>query len=341
MTSVEELELALSEPTTGVIEALALTEGDILILGVGGKMGPTLARMALRALRQIATAAQGRRVLGVARFSDGALAERLQSWGVETLQCDLLDQKQFEKLPDVANVVFMAGHKFGASGQPALTWAMNALLPALVANKYRNSRIVAFSTGNVYGLSPVVLGGSAETDVLRPEGEYAMSCLARERLLEYSSLTAGTPLALLRLNYANEPRYGVLVDIARQVLAQQPIDLSMGNFNALWQGDANAMALQSLPLASSPPLVLNLAGPEILSVRQVALEFARFFGLPVLFIGQESPDALLSNGQRAIEFFGYPRVGPRAMIRVVAAWLEAGLPTLEKPTKFAVRDGQF
>jgi nucleoside-diphosphate-sugar epimerase len=336
--SVEQLEDLLSAPTERVVETLARLDGDLVLLGVAGKMGPTLARMARRAF----DAAGGRRrVIGVARFSSGGVAERLQAHGVETVRCDLLDQAQVDRLPDAANVVYMAGMKFGATGQEALTWAMNSYLPGMVCQRYRHSRIVAFSTGNVYGLGPVVLGGSVETDTLQPLGEYAQSCVGRERIFEHFSRTLGIPTTLLRLNYACELRYGVLVDLAQRVLAAEAIDLTMGNLNAIWQADANAMALCAFGQVATPPLVVNVAGPELLSVRRLAEEFGRLLERPVRFQGSEAPDALLSNGQLGHRLFGYPRVSAGQMVRWIADWLRRGGATLGKPTHFEVRDGRF
>jgi nucleoside-diphosphate-sugar epimerase len=334
IANLEQLDDLLSEPSAGAIDALARLDGDLIILGVAGKMGPTLARMARRA-------APARRIIGVARFSNASLEEQLQQQGIETIRCDLLDPAQLERLPEAPHVLYLAGMKFGATGQEARTWAMNAYLPGMVSQKYRQSRIVAFSTGNVYGLSPAHLGGSRETDPLQPIGDYALSCLGRERIFEHFSRTLGIPMVLLRLNYATEMRYGVLVDIARRVLAGEEIDLAMGCLNAIWQADANAMALAAFAHAASPPLVLNIAGPELLSVRRVAEEFGWLLGKPVRFRGSEAGDALLSNGQRAHQLFGYPRVGARQMIRWIADWVQRGGASLGKPTHFEVRDGRF
>jgi nucleoside-diphosphate-sugar epimerase len=338
IADTDQLDDLLSEPTPLAVETLARLDGDLLLLGVGGKMGPTLARMARRASD---AAGVRRRVLGAARLSDPDCEAWLRRHGVETVRCDLLDPAQLGRLPDAANVVLMAGMKFGSTGQEALTWAMNCHLPALVAQRFRGSRVVAFSTGNVYGLSPVPLGGSLETDALHPVGEYAMSCVGRERMFEHFSRTLGTPTAILRLNYATELRYGVLVDVARRVWAGQPVPLAMGHLNALWQGDANAMALCAFARAASPPFVVNLAGPETLSVRRVAEEFGRLLGKAVTFMGTEAPDALLSNGQLGHQLFGYPRVGVRQMITWIAEWVKRGGPTLDKPTHFESRDGRF
>lgn len=333
-----QLDDLLSEPMPAVVEALARLDGDLLILGVGGKMGPTLARMAKRGFDM---AGVRRRVLGAARFSAGGLDARLREHGIEPLRCDLLDEGQVANLPDAPNVVFMAGMKFGSTGQESLTWAMNCLVPAQVARRFRDSRLVAFSTGNVYGLTPAWFGGSVESDPLCPVGEYAQSCVGRERMFEHSSRTHGTPAAILRLNYATELRYGVLTDLARRVHAGQPIDLAMGCFNALWQGDANAMALQAFAHVASPPFVVNLAGPEQLSVRRVAEEFGRMLDRPVTFQGSEASDALLSNGQFGHRLFGYPRVGAQQMMRWIADWVRRGGADLGKPTHFEVRDGRF
>ena len=336
--NVEHLEELLSEPTDGVIDTLARLPGDLIVLGVGGKMGPTLARMARRASDAAGTR---RRVIGVSRFSDGGLEERLHAHGIETVRCDLLDQGQLDRLPEVPNVVYMTGMKFGAAGQQARTWAMNCYLPGMVCSKFRRSRIVAFSTGNVYPLTPAQHGGSREGDALGPVGEYAMTSVGRERICEHFSRMLTLPLALLRLNYATELRYGVLVDLALKVQAGQEVDLAMGCFNALWQADANAMALRAFDHLASPPFVVNLAGPELLSVRRVAEEFGQLLGRPVAFRGSEAADALLSNGQLGHRLFGYPRVSAGQMIRWIADWVRRGGANLGKPTHFEVRDGQF
>jgi len=335
---VEDLDELLSEPTEAVVRTLGAFDGDIIILGVGGKMGPTLARMAKRASE---IAKVPRRVIGVSRFSSSKLESQLHTWGVETVRCDLLDPKSLAALPDAPNVVFMAGMKFGTTGQESMTWAMNSFLPGLVSERYRGSRIAAFSTGNVYGLSPVSLGGSREQDLPNPEGEYAMSCLGRERIFEHFSRTNQTRMSILRLNYATELRYGVLVDIAHRIYSRQSVPLSMGYLNAIWQGDACAMSLQALAGASAPPLVINIAGPELLSVRRVAGQFGELLHKPVRFEGQESADALLSNAKKSYELFGYPRVGADQMISWIADWVSRGGETLAKPTHFEERAGRF
>jgi nucleoside-diphosphate-sugar epimerase len=336
--TVEELEDRLSEPTEAAVRAMKQIRGDIIVLGVAGKMGPTLARMAVRASERAGT---NRRVIGVARFSDEHAQQNLDRYGVQTIRCDLLDRAQLDALPDAPNVVYMAAMKFGATGQEPRAWAMNAYLPGLVCEKFRRSRIVAFSTGNVYGLSPVSGGGSTETDALNPIGDYAMSCLGRERVFEHFSRTFGIPVSMIRLNYACELRYGVLLDLARKVWHGQTIDLSMGHMNVIWQGDANAMALASFDRVASPPLVLNLTGPEVLRVRDVCEQFARRMNREPRFSGVESHDALLSNASSAFELYGRPRVSVEEMIEWVADWVMSGGATLDKPTHFEVRDGKF
>jgi nucleoside-diphosphate-sugar epimerase len=338
IADTEQLEELLSEPTEAAVAALARLDGDLIVLGVAGKMGPTLARMARVASER---AGVRRRIIGVARFTDARHEARLQAHGVETIRCDLLDPKHLARLPDVPNVVFMTGMKFGSTGQEALTWAMNCWLPGIVCEKYRRARIVAFSTGNVYGLSPVILGGSVESDALGAAGDYAMSCVGRERIFEHFSRTYQIPMAILRLNYATEMRYGVLVDLCQRVLEGQPIDLTMGHLNALWQADANAMALASFDQLATPPLVVNLAGPEQLSIRRVAEEFGRLLGKSVVFEGVESTAAILSNGQLGHRLFGHPRIDAAQMIHWIADWLGRGGETLGKPTHFEVRDGKF
>jgi len=333
-----ELDDLLSEPTPGAVDAMRRLSGDIVVLGVGGKMGPTLARMAKRASL---LAGADRRVFGVSRFSSPQLPRLLQSWGIETVEADLLDPASPARLPDAPNVIYMAGMKFGTTGQEPLTWAMNAYLPAVVCQRYRRSRIAAFSTGNVYGLTPVRSGGSSEHDPLNPIGEYAMSCVGRERMFEYFSRALGVPVVLLRLNYAVEMRYGVLVDIAQRVHAGLPVPLRMGYLNAIWQGDACAMSLQALAHAAAPATALNIAGPEPLSVRAIAEHFAARFGRRATFDGVESDDALLSDARRSHELFGRPLVGAGQLMDWIAEWIGRGGETLGKPTHFEDRAGRF
>lgn len=338
IADVTELEDLLSEPSEATVRSLAALDGDIVVLGAGGKMGPTLARMAKRASESAGVA---RRVIAVSRFSSSRLVSRLEGWGIQTIPCDLLDRQALAGLPDAPNVVFMAGMKFGSTGQESLTWAMNSHLPALVSERYRGSRIAAFSTGNVYGLSPVSDGGSEEGDSPNPAGEYAMSCLGRERIFEHFSRVNGTKMSILRLNYATELRYGVLVDIAERIARGQAVPLSMGYLNAIWQGDASSVSLQTLSHASSPPLVLNITGPELLSVREVALQFGERLHKPVRFEGEESRDALLSNAGRSYELLERPAVRAGQMIAWIADWVARGGETLAKPTHFEERAGRF
>jgi len=336
--TIEQLETLLSEPTEGVIETMRRLEGDLIILGVAGKMGPTLARMAKRASD---LAGVKRRVIGVARFSSGDQEREYQKHGLETMCCDLLDEFAVRKLPDVRNVVYMAGMKFGSTGQESKTWAMNTYLPAIVCKKFMGSRIVAFSTGNVYGLVPVANGGSLENDLPNPVGEYAMSCLGRERMFEHFSRVSKIPMATVRLNYACELRYGVLIDLAKNIFAGAPIDLNMGWLNTIWQGDANAMALQCFDHTTVPPLLLNVAGPEMLNVREVCEKLAQRMGKTVSFRGEESSTALLNNAQRAFKLFGKPRVSTDQLCEWIADWMMRGGKTLGKPTHFESRDGKF
>ena len=332
-----ELEDLLSEPTPAVVSALGRLTGDIVILGVSGKMGPTLARMARRASD---SAGVNRRVIGVARFSSGNEV-RLQANGIETVRCDLLSEGDVARLPDAPNVIFMTGMKFGTAGDAARTWAMNSFMPGLVCRRYRRSRIVAFSTGNVYGLSSVERGGSCESDRCQPVGEYAMSSLGRERLFEYFGRSLEIPTVIIRLNYAGELRYGVLVDVAQRVFTGAPIDLGMGYFNTIWQGDANAMALCAFDAAAVPPCVVNVTGPEQLSIRTVAEQFGRLMNRPVTFTGTELPTALLSNARRGLALWGSPRVSAAQMIEWIANWVSHRHTTLGKPTHFDSREGNF
>ena len=338
IASVEQLEDMISEPSQGVIDALGRLKGDIIVLGSGGKMGPSLARMARRASDQ---AGVSRRVIGVDVFPSDEPVSKLAAAGVEPIRCDLMDPGQLDSLPDAPNVVFMVGMKFGATGQEALTWALNAFLPGLVCRKYRKSRIAAFSTGNIYGMVPLHSGGSVESDQPDPTGEYATSALGRERIFEHFSRSMGIPTSIIRLNYSNEMRYGVLVDIAQKVWTGQPVDVTMGNANVIWQADANAIALQSLAHAASPPLVVNVAGPEVVSVRRVAEQLAEIMGKDVTITGSESPEAFLSNGQLGHRLCGYPRVSAGQMIQWIAKWVMRGGESLGKPTHFETRDGRF
>ncbi|NLT42079.1 MAG: NAD(P)-dependent oxidoreductase [Anaerolineae bacterium] len=328
----------LTQPSAALVADLARLEGDIMILGVGGKMGPTLARLARHASDE---AGVSRRVIGVSRFSSLATREQLESWGVETVSCDLMNRDQLADLPEAANIVFMAGRKFGSTGAEATTWAMNAYMPGLVAERFPRSRTVVFSSGNVYPLVPVISGGCVETDRVAPVGEYAQSVLARERVFEYYSREHDLPVTLIRLNYAIDLRYGVLFDIGAKVLAGEPVDVTMGHANVIWQGDANSYVLRALTLSDAPPAILNLTGPEIVSVRRVAERFGEYLGKPVTIEGQEAPTALLNNAGKCFDHFGYPTVALDTMVRWIAHWLDRGGTSLGKPTHFETRDGRF
>lgn len=331
----QQLDELLSRPSEADIAAMASLQGDLLILGVAGKMGPTLAIRARRA------APPATRIIGVSRFSNAASRAALEAAGVETIAADLLDEGALESLPDAANVLLMTGHKFGSTGNEGLTWAMNTFLPAQAAARFRHSRIVAFSSGNIYPLVAVTSGGATESNPLAPVGEYAQSVLGRERMLLYFSTRNGTPMVILRLNYAIDMRYGVLLDIGTKVFERVPVDVTMGNANIIWQGDANSVALRSFAHAGSPPLILNLTGPETISVRDVALQFGRHFGVDPSFTGTEANAALLNNAARCHRLFGYPSVTPSEMIEWVARWIGMGGSTLGKPTHFETRDGKF
>lgn len=331
---VEALEELLSRPDAATERDLASIEGDIAVVGVAGKIGPTLARMAKRA-------APDKRVFGVARFSEPDLRDRLEAWGVETVQCDLLDADALERLPKAENMVFMAGRKFGSSGDQPLTWAMNVHVPALVADAYRDARIVAYSTGCVYPFVPIKEIGATEETPLDPPGEYANSCVGRERMFEYYSNLHGTPGRLFRLNYAIDLRYGVLHDIAQTIRAGEPVDITTGHVNVIWQGDSTRFALRALAHATTPTTPLNVSGPEIFSVAWLARELGRRMNREVRLTGAPAETAWLNNSARAFGLFGYPEVPIARMLDWVADWVERDMPTLGKPTKFENRDGSY
>jgi len=334
----EQLEERLSTPNGRDVELMRRLSGDVIVLGAGGKMGPSLARLARRASDAAGTT---RRVIAVSRFSSSEARDELENAGVETISCDLLDRDDVAKLPDCENVLFLAGRKFGSSGRSDLTWAMNTIVPANAAHRYRHSRIVAFSTGNVYPFVSVASGGSVETDELQPRGEYAQSCLGRERVFEFFSNEYGAKCLIFRLNYAVDLHYGVLVDIARKVYDGQPVDLSVGYFNTIWQGDANSYALRCLELCESPPRILNVTGAEIVSVRDAAEFYSRRFQREVVFRGEESSQALLNNASLCRQLLGEPEVKLEELMEWVARWVEVGGRSLNKPTKFEVSDGKF
>ena len=329
---VDALEEFMTRPTPDLERDLAGID-EIMVLGVGGKMGPTLARLARRA---------GKRVIGVARFSEKGLREKLEAWGVECLACDLLDREQLELLPRIKHVVFMAGHKFGASGNPSLTWAMNVGVPFMVAEKFRDSSIVTFSTACVYPFAPVSGRGADESvPTLPPPGDYATSCVGREQAFLYGSHRYGTRGRLMRLEYAIDMRYGVLHDVAEKVFAGKPVDVTMGHVNVLWQGEANEQALRLLAHCTAPASPINVSGPEVLSVRSLAEEFAQRFGRKPTMTGKEAQTAWLVDTRAAQKLFGAPRVPLEKMLDWQADWIARGMPGLGKPTHFETRDGKY
>jgi nucleoside-diphosphate-sugar epimerase len=336
--SEAELEDLLTTPSREDIEFFRKVDGDLIIVGVGGKIGPSLA---CRAGRAAQAAGAKIRIIGTDVHCEDLDADRFEAAGVEILCVDLLDPASFSTLPDVRNVIFMAGRKFGSTGKESLTWAMNVHVPALVAERYRSSRIVVFSSGNIYPFLPVMTGGATEETPPAPIGEYAQSVLGRERMFEYFSARHGTQVTLLRLNYAIDLRYGVLVDIGRKVFEGRSVDVTAGAANVIWQGDVNSVALRCLAYCQSPPFILNLTGPETLSIRAVALRFGEIFGKPPILEGQEAPTALLNNAARCFRLFGYPSVTTDQMIEWSAQWIKMGGTNLGKPTHFESRDGRF
>jgi len=338
MSDIQEIYRKLLLPSDDLIADIAKLDGDIIILGAGGKMGPPLSKLAKDAIDK---AGIKKKIIAVSRFTDSVTRDELNDAGIETRSVDLLEDDQLQSLPDVKNVLYLAGTKFGTSGNESFTWAMNSYLPGRVAQKYKNSNIVAFSTGNVYHLTTIDSGGATENSVARPVGEYAQSCLGRERLFEYYAKKNNTPVLIYRLNYANDVSYGVLLEIAQSVRSGKPIDLSMGYVNLIWQGDANELALRSLHHCEVPAKILNVTGPEIVSIRWLANEFGKMFETDPVLINDEQQTALLSNASEAFRLFGYPKVPLNKMMEVIVEWIKQDGKILNKPTHFQEREGQF
>lgn len=336
--NIQETVAALLQPSDELVAAMAALDGDILLLGVGGKIGPSLAKLAKQAIDKSGVP---RRVIGVSRLTEPGLKEQLEQDGIETIAADLLNEDDLAALPDVKNVLYLAGTKFGTTGKEAFTWAMNAYLPGRVAEKYRHSRIVVYSTGNVYPLTPVLDGGADESMAPAPVGEYGQSCLGRERVFQHFSNKYNTPVLVYRLNYANDLQYGVLLEIAKSVRDEKPIDLRMGHVNVIWQGDANEMALRAFAHCAAPAKLLNITGPETAPVRWIAKEFGKLLGKEPILVNEEQPTALLSNAAESFRLFGYPKVSLKEMIGLTAAWLQQGGRTISKATHFQEREGQF
>jgi hypothetical protein len=336
--SEEQLEDLLSRPGSRTVEMFSRLDGDLIFLGVSGKIGQSLAHMAKRACDE---GGIKKRIIGVSKFENKEAQKKIEGYGIETIRGDLLDTEFTKSLPEIRNVFFLAGMKFGSISNLAMTWAINSYLPAVIGDHFRKSRIVAFSTGCVYPLVPIKSGGSLETDMPVAIGEYAQSCLGRERMFEYGSIRNKTETVLIRLNYAVEMRYGVLVDIALKVKNNQPVDLDMGYFNVIWQGDLNDIVLRSLEQAKSPASILNITGPEILSVREVAEKFGKLFKTRPVFINKEAETALLNNSAQAFKIFGKPQMPVDQVILWISWWLKEEKDLLGKPTHFEVRDGKY
>jgi nucleoside-diphosphate-sugar epimerase len=338
MRTIQDLEEQLAAPSQGLIDDMKELDGDLIVLGAAGKLGPSLVSLAVESIRRAGT---GATVYAVSRYGAAGSREAMERRGAVAIAADLFDDETLKSLPDAANAVFLVGAKFGTTGNSAPTWATNAYLPGRVARRFAGSRVSALSTGNVYPFVHAGSGGASETTQPSPVGEYAMSCLGRERVLEDATQTTGSPLSIVRLNYAVEMRYGVLVDLAAAILSGQPIDVSMGAANVVWQGYANEVTLRALRHADVPPFVINVAGPETLSIRFVAEQLGHKLGKPVNFEGEENDTALLSNASLCHALFGYPKFSLKQLIDSTADWLLAGGELLHKPTKFQRRDGQF
>lgn len=356
------LEDILSEPTEGTKKIIAELAGDIVVLGAGGKMGPTLAMMLKKASSGLSRlgrssgrsppehgAKTGKNIYAVSRFSDKAARTRIEEAGIKAIEADLLDESQYCKLSRVENVFYLVGMKFGSVGNQPLTWALNSFVPALVARHYKNARIVVFSTGNVYPFVPkgmplgidINSGGMCEETVPEPVGEYAQSCLGRERMFQYFSQLYNTPVTIIRLNYSNEPRYGIIVDLTLKILNDEPIDLTMGAVNLIWQRDANDYIIRAISLAQSPPAVLNVTGPDTVPIRQLAEQIGKELNREPKFVSQEAQTALLSDASYCFSVFGYPKTTLDEMVSLIVKWVVSGKRVLNKPTKYDIRDGKF
>jgi nucleoside-diphosphate-sugar epimerase len=333
-----QLDALLTTPSDALIEAWRPFHGTVVILGIGGKMGGTLGVRLMRAIRAAGTRA---RVVGVSRFSDAAARASLEDAGITTVAADILDLDRVRELPDADRIVFMAGRKFGTTGAEHQTWAMNAVPPAYICHRYAGVPMVVYSTGSVYPPVPVVSGGARETHPLEPVGEYANSAVARERVFAWAAERYQTPTCFIRLFYANDLRYGVIRDVADRVAAGEPVDLSVGAVNVIWQGDAVDQSLRAFECATVPPSALNVTGPETLSVRYLAERLGELLGTSPTFVNEEAPVALLGNAAEAFGRFGYPEVPVERMIRWTAAWVNAGGRGLGKPTHYEVRDGRY
>jgi len=338
MTDLLQRYHQLLQPSAALVADMVKLTGDILILGAGGKMGPALATLAKQA---VDASGKPRKVIAVSRFTDEAARDSLNVIGVETISADLQNEQDLNNLPLAENVLYLAGTKFGTKGREWATWAMNAYLPGRVAEKYRHSRIVVFSSGNIYPFTPVADGGADEAIAAQPVGEYAQSVLGRERIFQHFSYQYNTPILIYRLNYANDVSYGVLLEIAKAVNVGQPVNLAMGNVNVIWQGDANDMALRSLLHCSTPPKLLNITGPETVSVKWAATQFAKLLHKPVSFTGEPHSTALLNNAAASFGLFGYPQVTLTQMMQLIADWLLQGGATINKETHFQEREGQY
>lgn len=328
------LEDFLSEPTEATKKVVALLDGDVAVLGAGGKMGPTLTMM-------LKKASDGKNIYAVSRFSDKAVRTRIEKAGIKTVELDLLAKSAYSQLPNVENVFYLVGMKFGVTGKQPLTWALNSFVPGLVARHYKNARIVVFSTGNVYPFVDIKSGGAREETAAEPVGEYAQSCLGRERIFQYFSQLNHTPMTIVRLNYANEPRYGIIVDLTLKILNDEPIDLTMGAVNLIWQRDANDYIIRAQTCAQSPPAILNVTGPDTILIRQLAEQIGKELNKEPRFVSQEAQTALLSNASYCCSRFGYPQMPLDEMVRLIVKWVAAGKKILDKPTKYDIRDGKF